>query len=69
MAFKYVLIILRADNDGEGGVLALAQRVVPDDIEAWSIKHWTLVGIGLFGAALLFGDGIITPALSVLSAV
>ncbi|HBQ19427.1 MAG TPA: potassium transporter Kup, partial [Myxococcales bacterium] len=69
VAFKYVLIILRADNDGEGGVLALAQRVVPDDIEAWSIKHWTLVGIGLFGAALLFGDGIITPALSVLSAV
>lgn len=69
VGIKYVLLVLRADNGGEGGVLALAHRIVPDDIESWTKKHWILVTIGVFGAALLFSDGIITPALSVLSAV
>ncbi len=64
---KYVLLILRADNNGEGGILALmalAQRVT----QGARTRHILgLVGIG--GACLFFGDGIITPAISVLSAV
>ncbi|MCB9686007.1 MAG: KUP/HAK/KT family potassium transporter [Alphaproteobacteria bacterium] len=69
VTLKYVGLVLRADNQGEGGILALAHLVVPDEIDAWTRIHWLMVGTGLFGAALLFGDGIITPALSVLSAV
>jgi KUP system potassium uptake protein len=68
VTLKYIGVVLRADNQGEGGILALAHLVVPDDIEDWRRRHWALVGIGLIGAGLLFGDGIITPALSVLSA-
>lgn len=64
ISFKYLVIILRADNDGEGGILALMELVKP---KAKSVK-WVM-GLGLFGAALLYGDGIITPAISVLSAV
>ena len=69
VAVKYLRLVLRADNDGEGGILALVHLLVPDDIERWSRVHWALIAVGLFGAALLFGDGILTPALSVLSAV
>ncbi|NZA28569.1 potassium transporter Kup [Luteimonas sp. SJ-92] len=65
---KYVTIILRADNDGEGGIMALmalAQRSLPK-----GGRSAYLVGIfGIFGASLFFGDGVITPAISVLSAV
>ncbi|WRL52122.1 potassium transporter Kup [Luteimonas sp. R10] len=65
---KYVTIILRADNDGEGGIMALmalAQRSL-----AKGSRSAYLVGIfGIFGASLFFGDGVITPAISVLSAV
>mgnify|MGYP002620424331 CR=1 FL=1 len=65
---KYVTIIMRADNNGEGGIMALmalAQRSLrPGSRSAY------LVGIlGIFGASLFFGDGVITPAISVLSAV
>ena len=63
---KYVLLIMRADNQGEGGILALmalAQRVVKND------RRREIIGmIGIVGACLFFGDGIITPAISVLSA-
>lgn len=69
VSLQFVLLVLRADNQGEGGLLALAHLVVPSDIEKWSNRHWGLAAVGVFGAALLFGDGIITPALSVLSAV
>ena len=65
---KYLVFILRADNKGEGGVLsllALATHGLPEK----SRHRSSLVVLGLFGAALLFGDGIITPAISVLSAV
>jgi KUP system potassium uptake protein len=69
---KYVTFILRADNQGEGGVLALLALVTsrseggePDRLRSRAI----LVVLGLFGSALLYGDGIITPAISVLSAV
>ncbi len=65
---KYVTIIMRADNEGEGGIMALmalAQRSLKS-----GSKSVYLVGIlGIFGASLFFGDGVITPAISVLSAV
>ena len=65
---KYVLVIMRADNDGEGGIMALtalAQRTLQP-----SSKAFYLAGVlGVFGAALFFGDGVLTPAISVLSAV
>jgi KUP system potassium uptake protein len=68
VSVKYVLFIMRADNKGEGGIMALmalAQRSVR------SIPHLRLVIalLGIFGAALFYGDGVITPAISVLSAV
>ncbi|MBA3487379.1 MAG: potassium transporter Kup [Lysobacter sp.] len=68
VTLKYVTIIMRADNDGEGGIMALmalAQRSLPT-----GSKSGYVVGIlGVFGASLFFGDGVITPAISVLSAV
>ncbi len=63
---KYIVFILRADNRGEGGVLAMLALLLQQDFSGW--KRATLVGLGLFGAALLYGDGMITPAMSVLSA-
>ena len=66
---KYLVFVLRADNDGEGGILALMSLVHPDQARAKVNRRRTaLVLLGLFGAALLYGDGIITPAISVLSA-
>ncbi len=68
VTLKYVTIIMRADNHGEGGIMALmalAQRSLPK-----GSKSAYMVGIlGIFGASLFFGDGVITPAISVLSAV
>ncbi|MDH4279686.1 MAG: potassium transporter Kup [Acidimicrobiia bacterium] len=61
---KYVLIVMRADNDGEGGILALASLV-----EGQGRHSRELILLGLFGTALLYGDGMITPAISVLAAV
>ena len=68
VTIKYILVIMRADNRGEGGLLALtalALRAVPSS-SRW---HRYVVVAGLIGAALFYGDGIITPAISVLSAV
>ncbi|MDP1646316.1 MAG: potassium transporter Kup [Thiobacillus sp.] len=68
VSLKYVLFIMRADNKGEGGIMALialTQRVFRAD----SRRKWLLLTLGLFGAALFYGDGMITPAISVLSAV
>ncbi|MDR3519198.1 MAG: KUP/HAK/KT family potassium transporter [Azospirillaceae bacterium] len=68
VALKYVTIVMNADNDGEGGILALLSLVtVPISSPGHRLPF--LVVIGVCGAALLFGDGIITPAISVLSAV
>lgn len=68
VSIKYVAFIMRADNNGEGGIMALlALSLRNKHIQA--THRLLLVGIGLFGAALFFGDGIITPAISVLSAV
>lgn len=65
---KYLSFILRADNRGEGGVIALMALVHPAR-RTRSAARWFLVGLGLFGASLLYGDGMITPAISVMSAV
>ncbi|MFN7913850.1 MAG: potassium transporter Kup [Vicinamibacterales bacterium] len=66
VTMKYLLFVMRADNGGEGGILALVALV---RTRAGVSAHGVLVSIGLFGAALLYGDGMITPAISVLSAV
>src|SRR5687767_11367007 len=64
VTLKYQVYVLRADNDGEGGILALMALAT----RKMRRQSWLLVGLGLFGAALLYGDGMITPAISVLSA-
>ncbi|TNE34367.1 potassium transporter Kup [bacterium] len=66
ISIKYLLIILRADHNGEGGILALMEFVRP---KKKGIKLVIVSMLGIFGAALLYGDGVITPAISVLSAV
>ncbi len=65
---KYLGFIMRADNRGEGGILALTAFATPIRPLQSSPRRW-LVLLGVFGAALLYGDGVITPAISVLSAV
>jgi KUP system potassium uptake protein len=68
VSLKYVTLILRADNNGEGGLiamLALASNAVNDKPK---LRRW-LLGVGIFGTAIFYGDGVITPAISVLSAV
>src|SRR6202451_4186195 len=67
VSLKYVTFVLRADNDGEGGILALLSLVGADQV-AKGAKLPILVLLGVIGAALLYGDGVITPAISVLSA-
>ena len=69
VSLKYVALVLRADNHGEGGLvamLALASQSVKD--KAPALRKWMLL-IGIFGTCLFYGDGVITPAISVLSAV
>ncbi len=68
ISFKYLVFITRADNRGEGGILALMSLVAPAR-DARGKRALILVAMGIFGAALLYGDGMITPAISVLSAV
>ena len=68
VTLKYVTLVLRADNHGEGGVLALT-ALVSRGLEGQPRRRWWLVGFGIFGAAMFYGDGMITPAISVLSAV
>jgi KUP system potassium uptake protein len=69
ISIKYLAFVMRADNRGEGGIIALTALVVPPSSARVRGARWLLVMIGLFGAALLYGDSIITPAISVLSAV
>lgn len=66
---KYLTYITRADNEGEGGILALLALLPKHQRERGPGRLGFLVGLMLFGAALLYGDGVITPAMSVLSAV
>jgi KUP system potassium uptake protein len=68
VAIKYVVLILRADNRGEGGIMALT-ALASSAVGRGSPRYRTVVTLGLLGAALFCGDGVITPAISVLSAV
>ncbi|WP_267382820.1 MULTISPECIES: KUP/HAK/KT family potassium transporter [unclassified Sphingomonas] len=68
VSIKYAVLILRADNHGEGGVVAMLALLGAHDAKPRS-RHAALLLLGLIGAALLYGDGAITPAISVLSAV
>ena len=76
VSVKYVAVIMRADNAGEGGILALLALVLPGNSASGATNPAGrggalpyLAALGIFGAALLYGDGVITPAISVLSAV
>jgi KUP system potassium uptake protein len=67
ISVKYIAIVMRADNQGEGGILALTALIPqrPQEPGRWSV----LALLGIFGAALLYGDGMITPAITVLGAI
>ena len=67
ISIKYLVFVLRADNHGEGGILALTALATPIKPTGRSERQWVIL-LGIFGAALLYGDGIITPAISVLGA-
>jgi KUP system potassium uptake protein len=68
VTLKYITLIMRADNRGEGGILALT-ALVSRGTEDRARMRWWLVGLGIFGAAMFYGDGMITPAITVLGAV
>ena len=74
VTFKYLLFVMRADNHGEGGILALLALVTRDGSnpkrpgEVGARRRATLIALGVFGAALLLADGMITPVISVLGA-
>ncbi len=68
VTLKYIALIMRADNRGEGGILALT-ALVSRGLDRHQRRRWWLVGLGIFGAAMFYGDGMITPAISVLGAV
>jgi KUP system potassium uptake protein len=69
VSLKYLTIVLRATNKGEGGILALMALTFPEHSSGAGRRRALFVGIGVLGAALLYGDGMITPAISVLSAI
>ena len=68
ISIKYLAVVMRASNNGEGGIIALVALLNPWKTEKKS-RRYILMLLGLFGAALLYGDGTITPAISVLSAI
>jgi KUP system potassium uptake protein len=74
ISFKYIVIVMRADNQGEGGILALA-ALIPSrnangkQTRGVAVDRPVLIALGIFGAALLYGDGMITPAITVLGAI
>lgn len=65
VTIKYILFVLRADNDGEGGVLSLMALTR----ESYKTRPHLILGIGIVGASFFYGDAVITPAISVLSAI
>src|SRR5882672_10033155 len=74
ISLKYVVLVMRADNQGEGGILALTALVPGRTGETGAFSRLAmgrpiLIALGIFGTALLYGDGMITPAISVLGAV
>src|SRR5512140_2107563 len=68
VSLKYVILILRADNRGEGGIMALT-ALASKAAGTTPRRHLVLLLVGVFGASLFYGDSVITPAISVLSAV
>jgi len=68
VSLKYVLLILRADNNGEGGLIAMLALATTAVRDRPPLRRLLMV-VGLFGTAVFYGDGVITPAISVLSAV
>ena len=68
VTFKYVLFVMRADNKGEGGVLSLMALALRS-LQSGSQSYLTVMMLGMFGACMLYGESVITPAISVLSAV
>ncbi|HUA81736.1 MAG TPA: potassium transporter Kup [Dyella sp.] len=68
VSLKYLMFVMRADNKGEGGIMALMALALRG-VSKQPRLRWLLAIIGIFGAALFYGDGVITPAISVLSAV
>jgi KUP system potassium uptake protein len=71
VSVKYIVYVMRADNKGEGGILALMSLAFPENRAQKSGRRLAaaMLGLGVFGAALLYGDGMITPAVSVLGAI
>ena len=69
VTLKYVLLVMRADNDGEGGIMALITLIRRQGVPGGRRTKLALAALGIFGASLFFGDSMITPAISVLSAV
>ena len=69
VTLKYVLLVMRADNEGEGGIMALITLIRRMGVTGGRRTKLTLAALGIFGASLFFGDSMITPAISVLSAV
>lgn len=69
ICFKYMAVVMKADNKGEGGILSLMALASSSEGKEHPLRKVGIVVLGLFGAALLYGDGVITPAISVLSAV
>ncbi len=69
ISIKYLAFVMRADNRGEGGILALTALIFPPGGPQRYNARYLLILLGIFGTALLYGDGMITPAISVLSAV
>ncbi|HXC25400.1 MAG TPA: potassium transporter Kup, partial [Gemmatimonadaceae bacterium] len=69
VAVKYIIFIMRADNGGEGGILALLALLIQRHGDSGGRWRGAIIALGLIGASLLYGDGVITPAISVLSAV
>ncbi|HEX7831184.1 MAG TPA: potassium transporter Kup [Thermoanaerobaculia bacterium] len=69
ISLKYLVFVLRADNRGEGGILALMSLVRPREAGRRGVRRRVLIALGLFGSALLYGDGMITPAITMLSAI
>jgi len=68
VTLKYITLIMRADNRGEGGILALT-ALVSRGLQRGERRRWWLVALGIFGAAMFYGDGMITPAITVLGAI
>jgi KUP system potassium uptake protein len=69
VTLKYVLLVMRADNQGEGGIMALITLIRQGELPGGRRTKLALAALGIFGASLFFGDSMITPAISVLSAV